>query len=89
MHGYPTVDGISGAQLLMARGIYHRVDYSGYTGPNTIPGRFTADDEYVQIKIYDSLKIRPKVATDCRSWHYNNDGRAYRVWGEVKLWRAY
>lgn len=85
----PTVDGISGGHLLVARGIYYRVDYSGYTGPSTIPLRFTADDEYLQIKIYNSLKVRPKVATDCRSWHYSDDGRAYRVWGEVKQWREF
>ena len=87
--GYPEVDGISGGYLLVARGIFHRVDYSGYKGPFTIPGRFTADDEYLEIKIFNSLKIRPKVATDCRSWHYSDDGRAYRVWGEVKQWRTY
>jgi hypothetical protein len=85
----PTVDGISGGQLLVARGIYHRVDYSGYVGPATIPLRYTADDEYLLIKIYNSLKIKPKVATDCRSWHYSDDGRAYRLWGEVKQWREF
>ena len=87
--GQPTVDGISGGHLLIARGVYSRVDYTGYVGPGTIPGRFTADDEYLLIKIYESLRIRPKVATDCRSWHYSDDGRAYRLWGEVKQWREY
>ncbi len=89
MKGTPTVDGISGGHLLVARGIYNRVDYKGYTGPSTIPMRFTADDEYLLIKIYKSLKVRPKVATNCRSWHYSDDGRAYRVWGEVKQWREF
>jgi len=87
--GYPEVDGISGGHLLVARGIYYRVDYTGYQGPHTIPFRFTADDEFLEIKIYNSLKIRPKVATDCRPWHYSDDGRAYRVWGEVKQWRKF
>lgn len=85
----PKVDGISGGMLLIAKGIFHRVDYEGYIGPGTIPGRFTADDEYLEIKIYNSLKIRPKVASNCRSWHYSEDGRAYRLWGEVKQWRPY
>lgn len=85
----PYVDGISGGALLIARGVFHRVDYSNYQGPNTIPLRFTADDEFYQIKIYNSLKLKPKVATDCRIWHYNDDGRAYRVWGEVKQWREF
>jgi hypothetical protein len=85
----PEVDGISGGHLLVARGIYHRVDYTGYVGPNTIPLRFTADDEFLEIKIFNSVKIRPKVATDCRCWHYSDDGRAYRVWGEVKQWREF
>lgn len=83
------VDGISGGTLMVARGIFSRVDYKGYKGPGTIPGRHTADDEYLEIKIYESLKIRPKVAYDCRSWHYSDDGRAYRYKGEIKIWRAY
>jgi len=89
MVGFPDVDGISGGVLLVQKGIFNRVDYKGYIGPDTIPLRYTADDEYLQIKIYESLKIRPKAATNCRSWHYSDDGRAYRVWGEVKQWREY
>jgi glycosyltransferase involved in cell wall biosynthesis len=85
----PEVDGISGGTLLVARGVYHRVDYSGYIGPGTIPNRYTADDEYLEIKIYNSLKLKPKVASECRSWHYSDDGRAYRLWGEVKQWREF
>jgi len=85
----PYVDGISGGTLLVAKGIFYRVDYTGYLGPGTIPGRFTADDEFLEIKIFNSLKIRPKAATDCRSWHYSDDGRAYRVFGEVKQWREF
>jgi len=83
------VDGISGACLLVARGIFDRVDYSGYKGPDTIPGRFTADDEYLQIKIFKSMKIRPKVASDCIQWHYHSDGRAFKLFGHQKIWRAY
>jgi len=85
----PIVDGISGGTLLVARGIFDRADYSGYLGPSTIPGRFTADDEWLLLNIYKSFKIKPKVASDCRSWHYSDDGRAYRLWGEVKQWRRY
>jgi len=89
LKGYPEVDGISGGHLLVQKGIFHRVDYTGYTGPSTIPMRYTADDEYLLIKIYESTKIKPTVATNCRSWHYNDDGRAYRVWGEIKQWREF
>jgi len=87
--GTPEVDGISGGILLVARGIFMRVDYTGYIGPNTIPLRYTADDEYLLIKIYESLKIRPVVATNAKSWHYSDDGRAYRLWSEVKQWKKY
>jgi hypothetical protein len=87
--GMPEVDCVSGGILLIAKGIYMRVDYSGYTGANTIPGRYTTEDEYLLIKIYNSLKIRPVVATNARSWHYSDDGRAYRLWGEVKQWKKY
>lgn len=89
MKGNPYVDGISGGHLLVAKGIFHRVDYTGYLGPSTIPNRYTADDEFLEIQIYNSLKVRPKVATDCRCWHYSDDGRAYRVWGEIKQWRKF
>ena len=89
LKGTPEVDGISGGCLLVAKGVFHRVDYSGYVGPSTLPMRYTADDEYLEIKIFNSLKIRPKVATSCRPWHYSDDGRAYRIWGEVKQWREF
>ena len=89
LHGTPEVDGISGGTLMIARGVYKRVDYTGYMGPFTIPNRYTADDEYLLIKIYESLKIRPKVATDAFSWHYSDDGRAYKLWGKVKQWREF
>ena len=83
------VDGISGGCLLVQKGIFYRVDYTGYHGPNTIPLRYTGDDEYLEIKIYNSLKIKPKVASNCRPWHYSDDGRAYRIWGEIKQWRGF
>ena len=83
------VDGISGGTLLIAKGIFSRVDYTGYKGPGTIEGRHTADDEYLQIKVFNSMKIRPKACFDCRSWHYHSDGRAFKLFGKVKVWRAY
>lgn len=89
LKGNPTVDGISGGTLLVARGVFSRVDYSGYIGPGTIPGRYTADDEYFLIRAFLSLKIRPKVCSDAKSWHYSDDGRAYRLWGRVRQWREF
>jgi len=83
------VDGISGGTLLIRSNVFSRVDLSNYHGPNTIPLRYTADDEFYQIKVFNSLKLRPKVCSSVRSWHYSDDGRAYRVWGEVKQWRKY
>ena len=89
LKGTPEVDGISGGTLLIAKGVFHRVDYSGYVGPATIPNRYTADDEYLLIKIFESLKLRPKVATNAFSWHHSDDGRAYQLWGKVKQWREF
>lgn len=89
MKGVPVVDGISGGTLLVARGLYSRVDYTGYLGPSTIPNRHTADDEYLELKIYESTKIRPVVAIDAKSWHYSDDGRAYKLWGKIKQWRDF
>jgi len=87
LKGIPTVDGISGGTLLVARGIFERVDYTGYTGPAVIPNRHTMDDEYLLLQIYKSLKIRPSVAVNAKSWHYSEDGRAYKLWGVIKQWR--
>ena len=89
LQGSPEVDGISGGSLLLSRGVYSRVDYKGYIGPGTIPLRHTADDEWLLLNIYKSLKIRPKVATNAFSWHYSDDGRAYKLWGKVKQWREF
>lgn len=89
LNGTPEVDGISGGLMLVCRGIFMRIDYAGYSGLTTIPGRYTPEDEYFQIKIYNSLKIRPVMCTTAKSWHYNEDGRAYKLWGEVKQWKTY
>ena len=79
----PIVDGISGGMLLVKKSVFLKVDYSGYQGPHTIPLRFTADDEFLQIKIFKQLKILPKVRDDLKSWHYSDNGRAYRCWGKI------
>jgi len=81
------VDGISGGTLLVAKEIFNEVDYSGYTGPDVIPGRHTMDDEYLQIQIYNKLAIRPMVHPEVKSFHYSEDGYYYRCWGIKKLWR--
>lgn len=80
------VDGIGGCSLLVDRLIFIQVDYTGYTGPDTISGRYTADDEYLLIQIYKKLKIRSKIITKPRSWHYHDDGFKYRILGEKKKW---
>lgn len=82
--GVFSVGGTSGASLLVARSIFKTVDYTGYLGPATIPNRFTADDEYIQIKIKNSLGISPILNMDCQSWHLNNDLMSYQYRGKVK-----
>jgi len=82
------VDCISGGILMLARGVYMKCDYTGYKGPNTIDGRFTADDEYLQLRIFEKMKIRPRVCNNCYSWHYDSNGRAYKLFGKIKIWRA-
>jgi hypothetical protein len=81
-HGDP-VDGISGAALLVHRSIFLEVDYSGYTGVDTIPGRTTCDDEFYQIQIFNKLKIKPRIVFNSRGWHYHSDGVKYRVIGNA------
>jgi len=81
-------DGISGGTLLVAKGIFNKVDYSGYQGPNTILGRYTADDEYFQIRLFEKMKIRPKVCSNAYSWHYHENGRAYKLFGKIKIWKV-
>jgi len=80
------VDGIGGCSLLVDKTIFLQVDYTGYTGPDTIPSRYTADDEYLLIQIYKKLKIRSKIITEPRSWHYHDDGYKYRVLGKKERW---
>lgn len=81
------VDGISGGTLLVAKEIFEQVDYSGYTGPDVIPGRHTMDDEYLELQIFKKLSIRPMVHPDVKSMHYSEDGYYYRCWGIKKLWK--
>lgn len=75
------VGAIAGASLLIHKSIFNEVDYSDYTGPDTIPGRFTADDEYITLEIYKKFKIKPKIIIEPRSWHYHDDGYKYRILG--------
>ena len=77
------VGGVSGGVLLVHRDIFSKVDYSGYVGPATIKGRFTADDEYLQIRIFSELGVRPRLFTLCQSWHLSDNGLAYQYFGFV------
>ena len=80
------VGGIGGCSLLVHRDIFSKVDFSGYNGVNAIPGRFTCDDEYFQIKVWEALKIRPRVLVSAGGWHYHSDGYGYRLLGQKRLW---
>ena len=75
------VGAVSGASLLLHKSIFNEVDYSGYTDVDVIPGRHTADDEYIALEIYNKLKIKPKICIGARSWHYNDDGYKYKILG--------
>jgi hypothetical protein len=87
-HGIVEVGGTASACLLIAREVFSQVDYEGYKGPNTIHDRFTADDEYYQIKVFKELEIRPKVDFNLKPWHYDANGWMYRLWGDRKYWRT-
>ena len=82
------VDGIGGCCLLVSRRIFEAVDYEGYRGPDTIAGRFTADDEYFQIKAYERFGVVPYVNFEVRPWHYDSNGYAYKLWGDKKYWKV-
>jgi len=82
----PTVDYLSGDCLLCVLPVFDRVNFSDYIGPISIPGRWTPADEFFLLKIYQSFGILPKVASSCRPWRYDSDGRAYRFYNEVKQW---
>jgi glycosyltransferase involved in cell wall biosynthesis len=86
LQGVVEVDGASGGYLLIARSIFSKVNLDDYTGPDIIPYRHTAEDEYYQIKIYNKLGIRPSLLANLKSWHYDADGFKYRNFGETKQW---
>jgi hypothetical protein len=84
MYGTYEVDGTSGAALLVHKSVFTKVDYSGYKGVGTIPGRTTCDDEFYQIKVFNKLKIRPALNLGVRVWHLHSDGFAYQWYGQKK-----
>jgi hypothetical protein len=78
------VDGISGAVMLVNKSIFNKVDYSGYKGQGTILNRFTADDEYFCLQVKKKCNIKPLMHLGAKVWHFNNDGFAYRYYGDKK-----
>lgn len=83
------VDSLAGSLLLLARGILDRVNYRDYQGQLTLPGRTINADEYLYYKILQSFKIKPRACFDCRSWYYHTNGRAYKLFGEQKIWKVF
>lgn len=79
--------GACGACMLVSKNVFNKIDYTGYAGPETIPGRYTADDEYLQIRALQELHIRPKINCKLKPWHYDQNGFKYRNWGEVDKWQ--
>lgn len=76
------VDGISGAALLMHSSLFKKYNYDKYIGPNTFPGRYCADDEFLQLAIREGEKLRPKIFKELDFWHYNDDGFKYQILGK-------
>lgn len=87
LHGVVEVDGVTGGYLLVSRKVFEKVDYDDYLGPETIPGRHTADDEFFEIEAFNKLGVLPVVRCDLKSWHYSDDGFRYRNFGEVERWQ--
>jgi hypothetical protein len=85
--GVVDADCVSGGILLMASSIFNEVDYTGYRGPNTIPFRFTGDDEFIQLKIRKELNIKPRLHLGASGWHFHDDGFAYRWYGQKKSYK--
>lgn len=85
--GVKDVDGISGALMLVHKSIFTQVDYRGYEGVSTIPGRTTCDDEFYCIAVRAKMKITPKLHLNARAWHLHSDGYAYRWYGEKRTFK--
>lgn len=86
--GIKPVDGIGAGCLLIHKRVFQSVDYDGYHGPDTNPGRYTGSDEHFQNNVYRAMKIHPWVNFDIRPWHYDDSGWAYRLWGYKKWYRT-
>ena len=79
---------VSDKILLVARGIYNKVDYSDYKGPNFLPNYYMTSGEYYQNRLFEKMKILPKVCSNAFSWHYNEDGTALKLFGKTKIWKT-
>jgi len=86
--GTITTGGVAAACMLVTRRVFEFVDLDDYYGPETIPGRFTADDEFFCIKALTKLGVRPKLVCNVRPWHYAEDGYKYKCFEEAKKWDA-
>ncbi len=78
---------VSGGLLLVHRSLFDKADYRGYNGPDTIPGRFTADDEWFEMDVKKKTGVTPWLDLGTGGWHLNDDGKAYRWPGLVKPYR--
>lgn len=86
--GIIRVGGTAAACLLVSRNVFEAIDLDDYFGPETLPGRYTADDEYFQIKVLTTLGIHPVIDCNLRPWHYDADGYKYKCFGKVKKWEG-
>ena len=80
---WATVDGISGAMMLVHKSVFKRADYKGYTGVHCIPGRTTCDDEYYCLQVKEKCNIQPLMCFQAGGWHLHDDGYAY-TWPDSK-----
>jgi hypothetical protein len=86
--GIIRVGGTAAACLLVSRRVFEAVDLDDYFGPETLPGRYTADDEYLQMKALVKLDVRPVIVCDLRPWHYDSDGFKYKCFGKEEKWQG-
>ena len=82
------VDFTSFKTLLIASGIFNKVDYFGFETFKKNYCRNVSIDEYYQLRLFEKMKIRPKVCSLCLPWYHHTDGHAYKLFGKTKIWKT-
>ncbi len=80
------IDHVPDDLLLIACGVYTKIDFTKYTGCSVIKNRNTSISEWLQIEYYKKFKILPFLCTSCCPWYYNQNGMAYAYKLGTKVW---